>query len=196
MTPIYHITHVANLPSIVQDGCLWSDAQRIEQGIENTNIGHSHIKQRRLRRSVTTAAKGYLGDYVPFNFCNRSVMLYAISKNNVQNYDGGQALIVHLVSSAEMAVNCGQPWTFTDRHADVAHARYFEDLDDLSEVDWDAMTRRYWTEVMEVRQAEFLVHERFPWTCVNQIVVLNESTARRAQAAIARAKHKPSVAID
>ncbi len=78
MTPIYHITHVDNLVSILQHGCLWSDAQRIKKRIVNTNIGHSHIKQRRLTRPVPVAVKGFLGEYVPFNFCNRSVMLCAL----------------------------------------------------------------------------------------------------------------------
>ena len=81
MTPIYHITHVGNLPSIVTHDCLWSDAQRIAQQIGNVNIGHVHIKQRRLQRPVPVAAGGVLGEYVPFNFCNRSVMLFPIHRN-------------------------------------------------------------------------------------------------------------------
>ena len=103
MTPIYHITHVDNLPSIVAHDCLWSDAQRIAQQIGNVNIGHAHIKQRRLQRPVPVAAKGLLGDYVPFNFCNRSVMLFPIYRNSVAGYTDGQEPIVHLVSSIETA---------------------------------------------------------------------------------------------
>jgi hypothetical protein len=74
--PIFHITHVENLPSIVAHGCLWSDSQRIARNLETTNIGYSHIKQRRLNRLVTAGVGGKLGDYVPFNFCPRSVMLF------------------------------------------------------------------------------------------------------------------------
>ncbi len=44
MTPIYHITHVDNLPSIVAHDCLWSDAQRIAQQIGNVT-GRSHVVQ-------------------------------------------------------------------------------------------------------------------------------------------------------
>jgi hypothetical protein len=159
MTPIYHITHVDNLPSIVAHRCLWSDAQRIAQGIQNVNIGHSHIKQRRLTRAVPVAAKGVLGDYVPFNFCNRSVMLFPIHRNSVVGYAEGQEPIVHLVSSIETARASGKPWAFTDRHADVAYARYFDDLSHLAEVDWSVMPLIYWSGVKEERQAEFLVHD-------------------------------------
>ena len=46
--PIYHITHVENLASIIEADRLWCDAQRIAKGLANTNIGYSHIKQRRF----------------------------------------------------------------------------------------------------------------------------------------------------
>jgi len=139
MTPIYHITHVDNLPSIVKHRCLWSDAQRIAQKIGNVNIGHSHIKQRRLTRAVRVAAKGFLGDYVPFNFCNRSVMLCAHYYGSVEGYSDGQPPIVHLVSSVEAAIATGRPWAFTDRHADLGYARFFTNWAKRNEVDWEAM---------------------------------------------------------
>lgn len=75
---IYHITHVDNLPGILREGGLWSDAQRIARNLMSRNIAHVHIKQRRLGRAVATAAGGTLGDYVPFNFCPRSVMLFVV----------------------------------------------------------------------------------------------------------------------
>ena len=72
---IYHITHADNLEQIVREGRLWCDAQRIARGLAHTNIGYSHIKARRMRHPVTVSAGGTLGEYVPFNFCPRSVML-------------------------------------------------------------------------------------------------------------------------
>ena len=41
---IYHITHVDNLVKIVDDGCLWSDARRIEMGLTVNVVGMSRIK--------------------------------------------------------------------------------------------------------------------------------------------------------
>lgn len=105
------------------------------------------------------AARGFLGDYVPFNFCNRSVMLYVLARNKVAGYTGGQVPIVHLVSSVATATASGRPWAFTDRHADVAYARYFDDLAFLSEINWNVMPLIQWAAVKEERQAEFLVHE-------------------------------------
>ena len=138
MTPIYHITHVDNLPGIIKAGRLWSDKQRISRGIAATNIGYSHIKQRRLTREVPVAAQGMLGEYVPFNFCPRSVMLYVIFRGHA-DYRSGQTPIVHLVSSVEAAMQVGRPWAFTDRHADLSYAQYFDDWQCKNRINWRVM---------------------------------------------------------
>lgn len=191
---IFHITHEDNLPGILSEGGLWCDAQRIARGLPNTNIGHRHIKQRRLARPVMTRGGGTLGDYVPFNFCPRSVMLYVVYKGH-QDYDGGQENIVHLVSNVSRATALGRPWAFTDRHAELAHALHFDDLAKLGEVPWQVMSRTYWQDVREERQAEFLVREHFPWSAVCEVAVMSAATASRVQSAISRAAHQPQVTI-
>jgi hypothetical protein len=194
---IYHITHVDNLAGVIREGRVWCDEQRIARGLANTNIGYSHIKQRRMRRPVTVAAGGMLGGYVPFNFCSRSVMLYAVSQGH-EDYRGGQRSIVHLVSSIQSVLAAGRPWFFTDRHADLGYATQIGSLDKLGEVDWSTMPVRQWgrdQELKEKRQAEFLVHEWFPWTAVESIGVMDEATAAQARAILARAAHKPRVEV-
>ncbi len=79
---VSHITHINNLASILKQDCLFSDAKRIELGLANQNIGYDHIKQRRLIRPVSVAAGGTIGQYVPFNFCPRSVMLFVVHKGH------------------------------------------------------------------------------------------------------------------
>lgn len=192
--PIFHITHVDNLPGILREGGLWCDRQRIARQLGNTNIGHAHIKQRRLTRAVTTRAGGTLGDYVPFNFCPRSVMLFAVHKGH-QDYAGGQENVVHLISTVSRAIALGRAWAFTDRHAELAHALHFDDLAKLSEVPWHVMGEPYWSAVKEERQAEFLVHDFFPWTAVAEVAVMTASAAQRAQTALAGAQHRPAVTI-
>ncbi len=198
MTAIYHITHVDNLASIVAQGGLWSDAERIARGLVTTNIGYQHIKERRLRRRITVAARGVLGEYVPFNFCNRSVMLYVVGQGLVDGYDGGQEPIVHLVSSVEAAAGCGRLWAFTDRHAELAYARYFVNLDQLDEVDWSVMPLTFWggdDAKKEARQAEFLVHQFFPWECIESVGVINQKMAKQVLGAIQRCAHQPAVRV-
>jgi hypothetical protein len=194
---IYHITHVDNLAGIVGEGRLWCDAQRIARSLGNTNIGYSHIKARRMRHPVTVSAGGALGDYVPFNFCPRSVMLYVVSQGH-ENYQEGQHPIGHLVSSIDAIQPTGRPWFFTDRHADLGYANQYDALEKLSEVDWAVMPIRQWggdTDLKEKRQAEFLVHDWCPWSAVEIIGVMDQEMAARVQEKLARAGHRPRVEV-
>lgn len=74
---IYHITHVDNLPAIVRDRVLLSDAIIAARGGPNVTIGMSEIKRRRIEEiTVSCHSDTKVGDYVPFYFCPRSVMLF------------------------------------------------------------------------------------------------------------------------
>jgi len=190
---IFHITHVDNLPSIVAMGALLSDSARRRGGFSNRNIGHLHIKERRMRRAVPVAAGGVLGDYVPFYFCPRSVMLCAIA-NGHGDYDGGQDRVVHLVSSMSRAVGLGRPWAFTDRHAELAYARFFTAAEDLGHVRWDVMFKKYWQDVKEERQAEFLIHAQFDWSQLTEIVVRTIDAAEEVRRALEGHPH-PAVYV-
>lgn len=193
---VYHITHADNLVNIVREGRLWCDAQRIARSLANTNIGYSHIKARCMRHPVSVAAGGTLGNYVPFNFCPRSVMLYVVAQGH-ENYREGQQPIVHLVSSIETIQAASRPWFFTDRHADLMYANQFDTLDKLDGVDWSVMGKKYWSdpEVKEKRQAEFLVHDWCPWEAIEAIGVIDQEIEARVVAAIAGAGHKPRVEV-
>jgi hypothetical protein len=139
-----------------------------------------------------------LGDYVPFNFCNRSVMLYVLHRGHA-GYRSGQRPIVHLVSTVKRAIRSGRPWAFTDRHADLRYARYFEYAEHLDKVDWSVMPVRRWGgngQLKEKRQAEFLVHQWFPWACVHKIGVYNRQIAARVEEILISAEHKPSVKVE
>jgi len=183
LTEIYHITHVDNLRAILRAGGLHSDRQA--QDLQCTRIGHQHIKARRLNRRVPLAPGGTVGDYVPFYFAPRSPMLYAINGGYVEGYQGGQEPVLHLRSSAEAVNDAGLRWVFTEGHAEIAYSDFFGDLADLDKVDWDVMKSRYWNDTNEDpdrkrrRQAEFLVHQFFPWRLVSYIGVYDQSTRKK-----------------
>jgi hypothetical protein len=158
-------------------------------------IGYSHIKQRRLNRPVLVGVGGKLGDYVPFNFCNRSVMLYVVSRGHADHAEGENE-IVHLVSSVNTAIALKRPWAFTDQHADLGYAAYFDAIEKLGEVDWTVMPRTQWggdDELKAKRQAEFLIHEEFPWSAVESIGVKNAAVAAKVRALLPQGR--PPVAI-
>jgi hypothetical protein len=181
VTPIYHITHIGNLQRIVAEGGLHCD--RSAQELKSVNIGHMHIKARRLNRSVPLGPKGTVGEYVPFYFAPRSPMLYVISRGGVEGYADGQEPVIHLRSTAEAVKKAGLRWVFTEGHADMDYTDFFDDLKDLDKIDWDLMQARYWHDTnndpdrKRRRQAEFLVHEFLPWGLVSYIGVYDRSIA-------------------
>ncbi len=90
---IYHITHVQNLSQLARSGWLWSDAKRIELGLDCHVVGMSAIKQRRLEKIEVQCHPGTkVGQYAPFYFCPRSIMLYILHRGNHPDieYTGGQ----------------------------------------------------------------------------------------------------------
>lgn len=202
---IYHITHAANLPRIMDAGVLWSDAKRIELGLDCKIVGMSTIKQRRLDLLEVVCHPGTkVGEYVPFYFCPRSIMLYILHKGNHPElcYQEGQRPILHLQADLNQVVHWADQnearWAFSDRNAGANIAQFFKNLDDLSKVNWGAVEERNFRdiEIKEGKQAEFLIHRSFPWQLIEKIGVLNEAVANEAISALSGAAHSPPVVVE
>ncbi len=201
VTEIFHITHVRNLQSIIECGGLYCDRTRLAQRVNSVGIAHNHIKDRRARRPVPTGTGGTLADYVPFYFAPRSPMLYSIHGGFVEQYKEGQAPVLHLTSLAESVADAGLAYAFTEGHAELAYSSFFEDLADLDKVDWPVMKSKWWNDTDEDmdrkrrRQAEFLVHEFFPWNLVTEIGVINATMEQQVNDLLQDVGHKPSVTV-
>lgn len=192
---VSHITHIDNLGSILAHECLWSDAKRIELGLVNQNIGYSHIKQRRLVRPVSVAAGGVIGQYVPFNFCPRSVMLFVIHKGH-SDFQDGQDRVLHLISDTDSIRLSNQHCFFTDIHADLDYAEQIDDFDRIGELNIQRIiNEKYWQDFKEEKQAEFLAFESVQWATIQQVAVKNQAIADEVIALIKTAKHKPEVVV-
>jgi len=202
---IYHLTHLRNLPQIVRAGVLWSDAKRIELDLSCNLVGMSHIKQRRLHDiEVAPCCTGTrVGDYVPFYFCPRSIMLYILHKGNHLDldYQEGQHPIVHLQADLHSTVKWAEQqrrkWAFSDRNAGTYYANFYADLGMLDEVNWDAVNANQWSEpsIKEDKQAEFLMYELFPWHLIEKIGVYDNQIAKKVRRIIAGTEHGPNVTI-
>ena len=199
---IFHITHIDNLPAILADGCLWSDYEVRMTSNNRTVIGFDTIKKRRLEELPVSCHPGtFVGHYVPFYFCPRSPMLYVIHQRASElSYQGGQERIVHLVSRIDTAIehSAGCPWAFTDGNAAARYTRFSNDLAQFDNfVDGNAVQATYWSDstVKERKQAEFLVHRKFPWTAVFEIGVYNLSVAGDVQRLLTLQNHQPQVVV-
>jgi hypothetical protein len=200
---VYHITHIDNLAAIVAASCLFSDAVMVAGRIGATSIGMFSIKERRLRLPVPCHPGDFVGEYVPFYFCPRSVMLFVISRRNNADlaYQGGQETIVHLVADMHEVIAwadaCGRRWAFSKSNAGAYYTGFFASPADLHEVDWAAVRSTDFRDAAtrDGKQAEFLVHESFPWELVSSIGVHSAAMKARVEAVIAQASHRPSVVI-
>ena len=191
---IYHITDVANLPGILNDGGLQSDAIMAQR--KPTVIGYSHIKERRLREiRVPCCNNRFVGEFVPFYFCPRSPMLYTINQGNTGRPAGCQDTIVHLVSNVEMAVNLGQAWAISDGNAGAYHTDFDADLKALDELDWPAIRARDWRGRTHQKSAEFLIADFFPWNAIQEIGCHNSKVTQQVKALIQGDRHQPSVDV-
>lgn len=203
---IYHIVHIDRLRPIVDSGCLWCDAEAIRRSALGTSVGMNKIKQRRLHElKLSSHPDLFVGQCVPFYFCPRSVMLYLLSQANHPEleYRQGQGPIVHLEVDLYRAVQWAEEnhkrWAFTLSNAG---SYYFEDrcdLNQLHEINWDAVFANKWSGVgipgiiKEEKQSEFLVEGFFPWYLVERIGVLSERMVYKVIKAISGDEHKPSV---
>lgn len=201
---IYHITHVENLPSIIAEGALLSDAQMVARGGPAASIGMGHIKRRRLEKLEVRCHPGTMvGEYVPFYFCPRSVMLYLLHRgdNPELAHKGGQRPIVHLEADlgevVEWADEAKCLWAFSLTNAGAFYTHFYNRLDDLDQINWRAVAATDWRapEIKEGKQAEFLVYDSFPWGLVNRIGVSSMEVRNRTVAALRGAKHQPRVEI-
>lgn len=200
---IYHITHVDNLSSILAAGGLESDARRLAQEAGHTTIGMTEIKQRRLTLEVDCHPGTKVGEYVPFYFCPRSIMLYLIYRGNHLDlaYTGGQHPILHLemdlYSVVQWAKENNRRWAFSKSNAGARYTRFNKNLDNLNEVNWDAVAARDFRDssIKEGKQAEFLLHDTCPWKLIERIGVIDEPTAERVSTIFRQNRHRPAVSV-
>jgi hypothetical protein len=200
---IYHITHIVNLPSIINDGGLVCDAEMNRRGGPATSNGMSRIKERRLSLPVPCHPGDHVGDYVPFFFCPRSVMLYILHRGNRPGltYHEGQEPIIHLAADLYDVLAWANAherrWAFTLANAATAYATFRNDVSHLYEIDWFAVATNNFQarDVQERKQAEFLLHGFFPWELVSRIGVHSRGILMQARASVAAATHRPDVSI-
>jgi hypothetical protein len=110
--------------------------------------------------------------------------------------------MIHLVSdlhdTVKWADKVGCQWAFTDRNAGSSYSSFFKNLRQLDEINWDAVQENDFRSpiIKEGKQAEFLIHEHFPWKLVEQIGVIDQSTKQRVEDIIRSASYRPEVSVE
>lgn len=116
---IYHITHIDNLAMIAAESELLCDREMLARGGPARATGMPVIKRRRVEELLVDPHPGTkVGDYVPFYFCPRSVMLFVIHCANHPDlaYRDGPSPIVHLEADMQRVIRWaesnGRRWGF------------------------------------------------------------------------------------
>ena len=202
---IYHITHVDNLAGIVANHGLVCDAKRITARLSCSLVGMSKIKQRRLQEIEVSCHPGTtVGQYVPFYFCPRSIMLYILHQGNHPEltYKGGQQPIVHLQADLNSVINWANTqninWAFSDRNAGSYLATFYNDLSNLSQLNWSAIKATDFrdAQIKEGKQAEFLMFDFFPWQLIEKIGTFNNTIVPIIQNVLTSIRHQPMISVE
>lgn len=194
-TPIYHITDLANLRGIVEAGGLRSDVAMAAHHPEV--IGYGHIKARRATEiRVGCCGDRFVGEFVPFYYCPRSPMLFAINRGNTGRPAGCQRTILHLVSTVEAALTTAEDWAISDGNGGAYHSLFCKDLNELRNLDWKAIRATQWQGMTHQKMAEFLVADFFPWNAVQRIGCENRETALAVNEILDGTGHCPVVSVE
>lgn len=191
----YDITDVENLPSILAEGGLHSDA--VMAAKNPTVIGYGHIKERRLKQIRVNCCGGrYVGEFVPFYSCPRSPMLYTTNQGATGRPAGCQRTILHLVSRLSVGIALRRAWAVSDGNAGAFHTWFGSTLAAIETLDWEAIRATDWQGKTHQKSAELLVADFFPWTGIHAVGCHNSGVANQVQDLVKSQHHRPSVTVE
>lgn len=175
----FRITHRDNLVHILKYGLVTKHHKNAATNF--VSIGNLEIIDVRSTTSVRMKEYGNIGDYVPFYFTPRSIMLYNIvtgyyapkvPKRNKEEIIVIRCLIENLAKQPK--------WFFTDGQANDEETTHYMDLNNLNKIDWDCIQNSNFSKSdgdydrQRRYQAEFLVHHSVPFELLESICVYSE----------------------
>jgi hypothetical protein len=176
---LYRIVHIDNMQHLLTHGILNKSHENADP--KYIKIGDSDLIIKRNDYPVgINPPGGMLGDYVPFYLGPLSPMLYNIKTGFGGIKKQSQSDIIYVVCKATNIVRECKEWCFTDGHAKKAISEFYNDLKYIGEVDWDIVKAKYWHNTeddfdrMRRKQAEFLVKDKVPVSCISGIAVYDE----------------------
>lgn len=148
---LYHMTHVDNLTSIIENGLL-SHNEAYRQGLIEADISDPSVQDIRAGK-VDPFYNRPLHEYVPLYFSPRNPMLY--------RRRGIQEDILILGLSPQIL---SEPNTlFTDGNAAASGTSFYQGVQMLNQLPWDSIKAKSWTDVEDGKRrkcAEVLVYPK------------------------------------
>ncbi len=191
-TPIYRVMHVDNLHTYLQRGGLHAPNHTPDNGLTYKTIHNVDVQNRRQVTRIPCGPGGVIHDYVSFYLGPRSPMLYQLHTGWVEEYDEGQEPIVYLISTAQAVHETGSGLVFSDGHGIAGFTTWFDNLERLDQLDWDAIYAQYWKDDVDDmdrqrrKQAEFLVHRFCSWELIQEVATINARMKKNVETIMSR----------
>lgn len=179
---LFRITHVKNIAWMMANGLHCKNSE--ERDPDFVPIGNADLIAKRSSREIPIDPGGRLSDYIPFYFTPFSPMMYNIKTGygGINQYSNSQIAIC--VCSFHDLVAAGAKVIFTDRHAYLRTAQFFDSADDLDKLDWEIWRAKDFKRddedpgKLDRYQAEALVYRHLPIKHVKGIVCYSENEKR------------------
>lgn len=152
-----------------------------QQDANYVNIGSPELIAKRRQRHIPISPGGTLSDYVPFYFTPFSIMMYNIKTGYQGVTCRPNEEIVICISSQHRIVELNLPFVFTNGHALMVEADFYNNLADLDKIDWLLLQSKDFKRdpndlYKQFRyQAEALVHHHVPLHALRAMVCFNDS---------------------
>ena len=186
---LYRMAHYENVEYILRHGMYTRNHQNVDPGY--INIGDNGLIEQRHEFEVPILPGGTLGEYVPFYFAGHSPMLLNIKTGHRGVTMRPQHEIVYFVCRLDTIIAGCAEWVFTNGHAKDSFSEFYNDIHVINDViDWDMVREQWWRNTEEDydrqrrKQAEFLVKNHVPVTCVEGIVVKNQHRKEQIEAVL------------
>lgn len=177
---IFRIVHTRNVPWILEYGGLFARSAP-QQDPNYVNIGSQELISKRTQRTVPIDPCGTLSDYIPFYFTPWSIMMYNLKTGYQGITQRKNEEIVIFVSTLNEVAALNIPFVFTNGHAYMIEADFYNDLSDLDKIDWALLQSKDFERdpddlYKQFRyQAEALVHQHVPLDALRAIVCFNNA---------------------
>ncbi|MCX6270422.1 MAG: DUF4433 domain-containing protein [Bacteroidetes bacterium] len=176
---LYRITHIENIPHILQFGITRKDS--LHKNPDYKNIGDLSLIDTRSKKNVNIDNGEFdtrngltsiaLGDFIPFYFGVKMPMLYVAQHGgNFVERATAPIDIIYLGCSVSKIISAKLNFYFSDGHATDMLTSFY-DKSKISElvniIDWEAVKSSYWggaenLNIKRKKQAEFLVSGDLP----------------------------------
>jgi hypothetical protein len=190
-TLILRFTHIDNLATLIQRGGLHSPNTMPKDNLPYRSTHSTTVQSARANVAIPCGQGGNVHDYVPFYFGYLSPMMLNLKTGRVSGYTEGQDPLIYCVTDAQTVAGANLPYVFSDGHGLARFTNWFDDLNQLDNVDWNMVYQQYWRDNPDDpdrqrrKQAEFLIHDVCPWSVIKEIAVINEQMKRQVEEILA-----------